>query len=363
MKRPVLLERPLKVAVRPVFRPYVGGDLVRRFRRVPSLGDDHWTEEWIGSVTVAGNPDPAGQVQGLTVVVDQRGQEVSLKDLVESHPEAMLGSAFVERHGAAPGFLVKIISLGQPGPVHTHPTAVFARRHLDIDHGQAEAWILLDQRPSEAPGIEAGVGFRPGTHREDLLEAIRQRSSETMRSLLDGIEVRPGDAVLIRPGTPHYLGRGPLFIEVQQPSDVSVVPEYWSIGASEDDGSLHLGWEKALDAFDFERRAGGSGDDPNARQRPRTLHARGQTTEVALLGPAADVLFDVRLLRVADELDVAPGRFAVVVVTGGDGSIQGEWGQEPVQAGDAFAMPATLGHRFVAGRTPLQVHRCMGPAA
>ncbi len=108
MSQPAPPQRPLKVAVRPVFRPYLGGDLVRRFRRLPSLGDDHWTEEWIGSVTVAGNPDPAGQVQGLTVVVDQRGQEVSLKDLVESHPEAMLGSAFVERHGAAPGFLVKI---------------------------------------------------------------------------------------------------------------------------------------------------------------------------------------------------------------------------------------------------------------
>ena len=168
---------------------------------------------------------------------------------------------------------------------------------------------------------------------------------------------------LIRPGTPHYLGHGPLFIEVQQPSDFSVVPEYWSIGASEDDGSLGLGWEQALDAFDFERRTTGSAGQNDARQQPRTIRTRGQTSEVALLGSAADDLFDVRVLRVADELDVAPGRFAVAVVTAGEGSIHGEWGQEPVQAGDAFAMPATLGHRFVAGRAPLQVHRCMGPAA
>jgi mannose-6-phosphate isomerase len=355
------LEQPLTVAIRPVFRPYLGGDLVRRFRRRPSRGDDNWTEEWIGSVTPAGNPDPVGRQQGLTVVAGQNGRERSLKDLVEADPEAMLGSSFVERHGASPGFLVKIISLGQVGPIHAHPSATFAERHLDTGHGQAEAWILLEPPGGGVNVIEAGVGFRPRTRRDDLLQAIRQRSGEAMRALLAGIEVRPGDAVLIRPGTPHYLGYGPLFIEVQQPSDFSVVPEYWSIGSSEEDGSLGLGWERALDAFDFSASTGSRGQ-PSGRQQARVLVSRGDTSEVALLDSSVDDLFEARVLRVAEEFDVPPGRFSIAVVTAGNGSIIGDWGRRPAQTGDVFAMPAALGHRFVAGTAPLQVHRCFGPA-
>jgi mannose-6-phosphate isomerase len=357
---PGITRRPLPVAVRPVWRPYIGGDLVRRFRRAPSSGDDHWTEEWIGSLISAGNPDPNGHVQGLTVVTDEAGNETTLRNLVASYPEAMLGPDFVERFGATTGFLVKIISLGQVGPVHVHPSAVFAGRHLDTPHGQAEAWIILGQRDDAASGVQAGAGFRPDVRREDLVEAIEERSSEAMRGLLDEFAVHPSEAVLVRPGVPHYLGEGPIFIEVQQPSDFSVVPEYWSIGAAESDGALGLGWDMALDAFDWPDDQ--SHEAEQARQQPRTVMATAQYSEVALIEPAAAGLFDVRSIRVAGEWDVPAGRFSVTVITGGDGTISGDWGQNEVHAGDILVMPAAVDHRFVAGRSLLQVHRCMGPA-
>jgi mannose-6-phosphate isomerase len=359
---PEALKRPLKVAVRPVYRPYLGGDRVRRFRGLESVADDHWTEEWVGSVIPAANLDPGGHSQGLTVVSDPEGRTATLRHLVDTHPEAMLGPSFLDRHGADIGFLVKIISLGQVGPVHAHPNADFARRFLETDRGQAEAWILLGGGTVDTPPIEAGVGFRPGTRREDVHRAVGRRSSEDLRSLLHGLHVRPGDAVMIRPGSPHYLGNGPLFIEIQQPSDASVVADYWTVGITEKDATLGLDWERALDAFDFEGRPVRSSSAHSAHQRSRIVRVRGETSEVALLESDADELFDVRFMQVADELEVAPGRFSVCVVTGGDGYILGDWGRDAVKAGDVLALPASLAYRFAADRTPLQIHRCMGPA-
>ena len=357
------LVRPLKVAIRPVFRPYLGGHQVRRLRGLPSDGDDHWTEEWVGSTVPAGNKDPDGKTQGLTVVSDRVGHTATLRDVVQAYPEAMLGEQFLARYGASPGFVVKIISLGQSGPFHAHPDAEFAQRYLDRGHGQAEAWILLGDRSADEPPVEAGVGFRPGVGPDDVLKAMATRSSEDLRALLTGVHVRPGDSVLVRPGTPHYLGTGPLFLEVQQPSDFSIVPEYWSIGVGEEDASLSLGWERALRAFHFEQRSDRPSTVTGVLQSPRSLRASGATLEVALLEPAAGDLFDVRRLDVAAELDVPQGRFAITIITAGDGDIVGDWGREHVGTGDVFAMPATLGHRFVAGRATLQVHRCMGPVA
>jgi hypothetical protein len=98
-----------------------------------------------------------------------------------------------------------------------------------------------------------------------------------------------------------------------------------------------------------------------ARQNPTVLRDNGQTREVRLLEPRAQAPFDIRRLEVADVISVAAGRLSINVITAGDGHIEGEWGRQPVRAGDVYVMPAPLEHHFVAGREPLQVHRCMGP--
>lgn len=65
---------------------------------------------------------------------------------------------------------------------------------------------------------------------------------------------------------------------------------------------------------------------------------------------------------VADDLDAADGRFAVDIVLAGDGRVEGDWGATAIRAGDAFATPAAVAHRFVAGTQPIVVIRSMGPA-
>ena len=71
--------------------------------------------------------------------------------------------------------------------------------------------------------------------------------------------------------------------------------------------------------------------------------------------------FDATALEVADELEVADGRFSIAIVVAGDGWAEGEFGREPLRRGQTFAWPACLELRVRAGRAPVRVVRCMGP--
>ena len=142
--RPDLADRlhgPLRLPPNPVFRAYRGGDALRRFRGLPERGPDHWPEEWIGSMTVAGNPDPEDRVQGLSMVEVPGLPPMTLASLVAAAPEPMVGAPFAHRHGATTGVLVKMIALSDAGPLHAHPDADFAQRELGLALGVEQ---LLD---------------------------------------------------------------------------------------------------------------------------------------------------------------------------------------------------------------------------
>src|SRR5436190_9166580 len=79
------LRRPLPLAYHPLYRFYEGGALTRQFRGLPERPDDWWSEDWVGSCTCAGNPDPDGRVQGLSTVDLPSGQ-VTLKSLPRRGP-------------------------------------------------------------------------------------------------------------------------------------------------------------------------------------------------------------------------------------------------------------------------------------
>jgi hypothetical protein len=46
----------------------------------------------------------------------------------------------------------------------------------------------------------------------------------------------------------------------------------------------------------------------------------------------------------------------------GAGSIEGDFGRQPVRRGETFALPASLPVRVRAQQEPVRVVRCLGPA-
>src|ERR1700753_4240422 len=163
------LRRPLPLAYHPLYRFYEGGALTRQFRGLPERPDDWWSEDWVGSCTCAGNPDPDGRVQGLSTV-DLPAGRVTLKSLAEAWP-AEMGDTSV---------LVKLLSPSGPVPLHAHPTRASARRHLGAPFGSTEAWSLLDT-PGDVrrgrPGGDHGPGLGPGPGHDRLRHGRRRGRS------------------------------------------------------------------------------------------------------------------------------------------------------------------------------------------
>jgi mannose-6-phosphate isomerase len=343
-----VLRRPLPLPYHPLYRFYEGGSLTRDFRGLPERPDDWWSEDWVGSCTCAGNPDPDGRPQGLSVVDLPGSGPVTLKSLAQAWPTEM-GRTDV---------LVKLLSPAGPVPLHAHPTRAWARRHLGSPYGKTEAWILLDTPGDGVEPAYAGVGFVPGVTRAAFADLVRARDGAALRATLHRTEVHPGDVYVAHAGVPHYLGPRLSFIEVQEPSDHIVIPE--TSGADDDGATMGLGWELALDMLDYET-ADTSVALARARQRPRVLRASGGSREVRLLNDDVTEFFDATALEVADEIEVADGRFSIAIVVAGDGWAEGEFGRQPLRRGQAFAWPASLAVRVRAGRSPLRVVRCMGP--
>ena len=172
--------------------------------------------------------------------------------------------------------------------------------------------------------------------------------------------IAPGEVYVAHGGVPHYLGPRISFIEVQEPSDHLVIPE-WS-DADDAGATMGLGFDTALGMLDFAATSREATLD-RARQRPEVRRATTGGTETGLIGAEARDYFDATRLDVTGELEVADGRFSIAIVTAGDGSLDGDFGRVQLARGMTFALPAALPHRFAAGTEPLSVVRTMGPGA
>jgi len=122
-----------------------------------------------------------------------------------------------------------------------------------------------------------------------------------------------------------------------------------------------LGWELALDMIDYTGADAGP-TFARARQQPRVLRVSGASREVRLLHDDVLPYFDATALEVADEIDVSDGRFSIAIVVSGTGTVDGDFGSQPVRRGQTFALPASLPIRVRAGREAVRVIRCLGPA-
>jgi mannose-6-phosphate isomerase len=351
--------RPLHLPYHPLYRFYEGGSQTRGFRRLPKRPDDWWSEDWVGSCTLANNPAPDGAAQGLSTVDVAGVGPVTLIDLVEALPGLMVGEAFADRWGSITGLLVKLLSPAGQVPLHAHPSRAWARQHLDSPFGKTECWILLATPGDGREPAYAGIGFQEEVGRPWFVDAVRRHDNAAIRASLHRSDVQPGQVFVAHAGVPHYLGPGISFIEIQEPTDHIVIPE--TDGADDDGATMGLGWDEALDMIDY-RGADRDRTFARAHQLETAVREQHGSRETRLLN--ADVLefFDATRLDVVDELSVEDGRFSIAIVTAGAGTVDGEFGSLPVRAGETLAFPASLGHRFRAGSAPLQVVRCMGPA-
>jgi mannose-6-phosphate isomerase len=355
---PAWARRPLLLAPNLVRRFYRGGGLVRAFRHVEEIADSWWSEDWIGSCVETGGAvdSVAGSGDGLSSAAASDGSSVLLRDVIAASPEAMLGSG-PRVHPDRPDLLVKLVSAATRVPMHAHPGRSFAKRYLGSPFGKTEAWVILAATGEGAEAPYVGVGLQPGVGRAELADLVRRQDHAGFAAALVRRVAGKGEVYLIPAGTPHFFGPQILVLNVQEPSDHTVLAE-WDGAAAERQARMGLDWDTAIDAFELE--SGRTPQTPQEALQPATrLRSSADGAELRLVGPAADEFFDITRLEVTGQLPVADGRFYIGVVVGGSGTLEFDGGTQGLTRGDAYVCPATLPHLLAAGSEPLAVIRCL----
>ena len=316
--------RPLLLPPNQFHRFYRGGARIDALRGAPA-GEDGRPEDWVGSTATSWGSDD----EGLSRLEDGS----VLRDAIQADPEAFLGAEHVARWDADPALLVKLLDAGERLPVHYHPGRAFAREHLGLRYGKTESWLILEAEPDAA----VHVGLREPVEPETVRGWVETQDAEEMLAALHRVPVAAGDAILVPAGTLHAIGGGILLLELQEPTDLSVLVEWERFGVDDGPEHLGLGWDTALRSLDREPI------DPAA------LSAPGD----GLLPREADPYFRAERVRGGDVL--APS-FAILLVTEGEGMLD----ELPLSRGTTVVIPHAAGATTLTG--DVEAIRCLPPS-
>ena len=312
---------------------YLGGNKIGALRDGP--GGPRRPEEWIASMTTRFGE----ATQGLSVL--DSGE--FLRDLVTKHPELWLGREHVNTFGASTEILVKLLDPDQRLPVHYHPNRKFAKEHLALTHGKTEAWIIL-----EAPvGASVGLGFSREYTKEEIATLVEARDADALLASLQSVEVVPGDAILVPAGVPHAIGAGIFVLELQEPTDLSILLE-WNDFAVDGlkDGHLNLGFDTALDALRY---------SPISPDELQTLVSKGVlfgASSAQVFSSAANPYFRADYLTGAGS--VVDAGFSILLVLGDSGLATFAVGEPlAVKRGDTLVIPHSSGSWTLEGASAL----------
>jgi mannose-6-phosphate isomerase len=311
---------------------YNGGERIAALRGIESPAPRgealRRPEEWLASTVTRWGTDGSGltEMDGLGL----------LTNVIAADPEGWLGAAHVARWGSSPALLVKLLDAGQRLPVHAHPNRRFATEHLACPFGKTEAWAVLDVPPE---GGTVFVGTTRPVHREEWAEMVDDQAVDAMLELLHPIRVNAGDGVLVPSSTPHSIDAGVFIVELQEPTDFSVLLEWDGFDLDgRADGHLGLGFDVALDAL---RTDALTTADVDRLVRRSATAAAGTAT--ALLPDRADPYFRAWAVDSSAAAVTVPASFAVVVVTEGAGTLRWSGGHSTIGRGDALVVPYAAG--------------------
>lgn len=315
--------RPIVLPPNGVPRFYLGGPAIAALRGTEPVGE-RVPEDWVGSTTTVFGEEELG----LSRLPNRR----LLRDAAAADPVAYFGPHHAVRLGADPGLLVKLLDAGERLPVHVHPDDAFARDALRLPYGKTEAWIVV---ATTRPDASVAAGWREDVDGATLERWVREQDHDALLGALNPIPVQAGDAVFVPAGTPHAINQGVLIVELQQPSDMSVLLEWDGFGiADEDEATLGLGWDVALGCVEHAAR------DAAALRGPVP---RATDPVARMLPEAADAFFRADRLAPAPIAALERG-FAILVVTEGDGALLPESGEAlAVRRGDTVLVPWAAG--------------------
>jgi len=348
MKR--LINKPIFFERNRVKRVYKGGRLFGDFFGDEPI-DGNKPEEWVASTVRALNKDSTDPLEGLSIV---EGTNITFKSLLELYPKYLLGEL--------QGFdvLVKVLDSAVRLPLQAHPDKDYSRKYFNSNFGKTEMWLILATREN----AYICFGFKDKLTKEEFSHAIEKSrfDKNALSPLLNKVPVKAGEVYLIPSKCVHAIGSGCLILEVQEPTDFTIQPEYWCGDYLLSDYEMYLGLDKsiALDCFDYNLY--GPESILRARKQPKIISDKPWHLHESLLSYEDTPCFAVErhtIMRGEITLESAP---AIYIVLDGKGNLFGPGENRQIQKGSYFFLPYCISGNFhVKTEEKIQLAVCLPP--
>ena len=349
MKMENLLKRPIFFEPNRVGRVYLGGALFADFFGDGST-DGFEPEEWVASNVKAINKVSKGEKEGVSKIKDT---DIYFDDLLKEHKAEMLGDR--EEFGV----LTKVLDSAIRLPAQAHPDKAFSREHFNSNYGKAESWVVLATRENAS----LYFGFNKQYTEDEFKAAIEQSKTDksAMERLLNRVPVKTGDVFFVPAKMAHAIGAGCLILEIQEPSDFTVQPEYWCCEYLLNDKEMYIDLPKdtAVKVFDFS--VFGEEAINIGRKIPQVISDKNGVKHEALITYSDTPCFAVERYVLNNAETVLEHKPCVYVVTEGEGAVLCGGDEKPLKKGDYFFLPFAADETVIKTDTAITVVACLPP--
>lgn len=322
-----IIKEPIFFEKNRVGRVYKGGALFADFFGDDSV-DGYEPEEWVVSSVRAINKVSKGEKEGVSKI---RDTEIYFDDLLREYKKELLG----ERKEL--GVLTKVLDSAIRLPVQAHPDKKFSRKYFGADYGKAESWIVLGCRKDAC----IYFGFNREYTAEEFKKAVKSSLNDknSMEKLLNKIPVKTGDVFFVPARMAHAIGKGCLILEVQEPSDFTIQPEYYcgDYRLNEEEMYIGLDCDTAIDVFDFS--LWGEKAVAMGRKEPKIISESNNVIIEEMISYKDTPCFAVERYNLKETQIVLEKKPAVYVVTAGEGTIICNGKERSVSRGDYLFLP------------------------
>lgn len=292
-----------------VYRAYYGGKNLDALEKKTNPQSTRFPEDWLASVTCAFNPDRVVENEGLSKTEDGR----YLRDIINENKKEMLG----ERQEMS--LLFKLLDSSERLAIQVHPTIPFAKKYFNSNYGKTECWYILGD------GGEVYLGFKEGITKEYWKELFDKQDIQGMLDAMHLFKVKKGDFIFVEGGVPHAIGKDCFLAELQEPTDLMVIPEKVTpSGVVLNERKLHggLGFEKMFDCFEYN---GYSEEQIREKyfQKPKKIN---ETESIVV----SCEKFTMKKLDICEKYTLSLDSYAIAVVTEGEVLADGQ----KISAGD-----------------------------
>ena len=267
----------------------------------------------------------------ISIVKNGLFQGKTLNELLEKHPEEILGTKVYKQFGKQFPLLFKFLDAREDLSIQLHPNDELAKKRHN-SFGKTEMWYVMQADE----GARIIVGFKEKSSSEEYLQHLENK---TLTTILEEIPVKKGDVFFIETGTIHAIGAGIVIAEIQQTSDITYrVYDFDRKDVQGNTRELHI--DLALEAISYDKVE-------TKKKYNKTINTSNETVNCPY--------FSTNFIPLEGELEFKENSssFKVFMCTEGDFDLVYNKQKQSFKKGETVLLPAAITDYILVGKASI----------